>query len=217
MSDVNAAIQTVDQAMDMMEAFSREVHDLRAHMIFELKSFAAAHEQEQWTSEARRELLTQCDARAEELIREWTALCLNTIDLAMEAKQKMGEYICKLNKIASGEELNPGGAGYRVVIVDSRRYPQTAEHIKRAQDSGFPEFVTLKREGAAARRKDSLEAAEVRSIYDRDEWPMAVFLEGGSGANVVYVEGNDNRGAGSSIGWQMRGLPDGTRIRVRVI
>lgn len=46
---------------------------------------------------------------------------------------------------------------------------------------------------------------------------MAVFEEGGQGADVEYIEGHDNRGAGSSIGWQMRGFPDGSRVRVRVI
>ena len=46
---------------------------------------------------------------------------------------------------------------------------------------------------------------------------MAVFKEGGAGADVEYVDGHDNRGAGASLGWQMRGFPDGSRVRVRVI
>ena len=109
------------------------------------------------------------------------------------------------------------GPEYYVVIVDSRKHPQTAEHIKMAQTMGFPEFVTLGRTDAAERRKASLADVKASPIYDRDEWPMAVFEEGGQGANVVYIEGRDNRGAGSSIGWQMRGFPDGSRVRVRVI
>lgn len=46
---------------------------------------------------------------------------------------------------------------------------------------------------------------------------MAVFREGGAGANVVHLEEKDNRGAGSLIGWQMRKIPDGARVRIRVI
>ena len=103
------------------------------------------------------------------------------------------------------------------MIVDSDRYPQTAEHIMTAQTMGFPEFVTLGRTDAAVRRKASLAEVKASPIYDRDEWPMAVFEEGGHGASVVYVEGRDNRGAGSSISWQMRNFPDGSRVRVRVI
>ena len=34
---------------------------------------------------------------------------------------------------------------------------------------------------------------------------------------MIYVAGTDNRGAGSYMGWQMRGLPDGAKVRVRVI
>lgn len=45
----------------------------------------------------------------------------------------------------------------------------------------------------------------------------ACFKEGGAGAHVMYVAGTDNRGAGSYMGWQMRGLPDGAKVRVRVI
>ena len=134
----------------------------------------------------------------------------------------MADYIRKLNRINySGETTGFSGGGhgpeYYVVIVDSQKYPQTAEHIRMAQTMGFPEFVTLGRADAAERRKASLADVKTSSIYDRDEWPMAVFEEGGQGADVEYIEGRDNRGAGSSIGWQMRRFPDGSRVRVRVI
>ena len=98
---------------------------------------------------------------------------------------------------------------------------------------GFSEYVTLDRNGIDERRKKSLKNVDRNRIderrkkslknvdrnswFDRDEWPMAVFREGGAGANVVHLEDKDNRGAGSSIGWQMRKIPDGARVRIRVI
>lgn len=167
-------------------------------------------------------LLYQSNTRGSELEAEWVGLCKQTIDLVEDSKRVMANYIRKLNRINYSGGLtgfSSGGHGpeYYVVIVDSRKYPQTAEHIRMAQTMGFPEFVTLGRADAAERRKASLADVKASQIYDRDEWPMAVFEEGGQGANIVYIEGRDNRGAGSSIGWQMRGFPDGSRVRVRVI
>lgn len=164
----------------------------------------------------------QSSTRGSELEAEWVGLCKQTIDLVEDSKRVMADYIRKLNRINYSGGLTGFSSGghepkYYVVIVDSRKYPQTAEHIRMAQTMGFPEFVTLGRADAAERRKASLADVKASQIYDRDEWPMAVFEEGGQGANIVYIEGRDNRGAGSSIGWQMRGFPDGSRVRVRVI
>ena len=164
----------------------------------------------------------QSSTRGSELEAEWVGLCKQTIDLVEDSKRVMADYIRKLNRINYSGGLTGFSSGghepkYYVVIVDSRKYPQTAEHIRMAQTMGFPEFVTLGRADAAERRKASLVDVKASQIYDRDEWPMAVFEEGGQGANIVYIEGRDNRGAGSSIGWQMRGFPDGSRVRVRVI
>lgn len=167
-------------------------------------------------------LLYLTSTRGEELEFEWRGLCGQTIDLAEDSKRLMADYIRKLNRINySGETTGFSGGEhgpeYYVVIVDSQKYPQTAEHIRMAQTMGFPEFVTLGRADAAERRKASLADVKASPIYDRDEWPMAVFEEGGQGADVAYIEGRDNRGSGSSIGWQMRRFPDGSRVRVRVI
>ena len=158
----------------------------------------------------------QSSTRGSELEAEWVGLCKQTIDLVEDSKRVMADYIRKLNRINYSGGLTGFSSGghepkYYVVIVDSRKYPQTAEHIRMAQTMGFPEFVTLGRADAAERRKASLADVKASQIYDRDEWPMAVFEEGGQGANIVYIEGRDNRGAGSSIGWQMRGFPDGSR------
>lgn len=140
-----------------------------------------------------------------------------------DALHRCGVYLKKLNRIALSPDpgsitvSNHGDAPVFVCIVDSALYPETAEHIRVAQDIGFPDILTLDRGGAAERRKASLAPIKASRIWDRDEYPCACFKEGGAGAHVMYVAGTDNRGAGSYMGWQMRGLPDGTKVRVRVI
>ena len=253
MSDVNVIITAVDNGMDIMDGYEREVEDLRAHVAFNIQSVISVVQSEKALVEQRiddisysayddedtdfvqnadrlgrqREqfdgLLYQSIVRGNELQFEWVMLCGQSVSLAEDSKKVMADYIRKLNRInySGGLSAFSGGGGrgleYYVVIVDSKRYPQTAEHIRMAQTMGFPEFVTLGRADAVARRKASLANVKASPIYDRDEWPMAVFAEGGQGANVVYVEGHDNRGAGSSISWQMRNFPNGSRVRVRVI
>lgn len=140
-----------------------------------------------------------------------------------DALHRCGVYLKKLNRIALSPDpgsitvSNHGDVPVFVCIVDSALYPETAEHIRVAQDIGFPDILTLDRGGAAERRKASLAPIKASRIWDRDEYPCACFKEGGAGAHVMYVAGTDNRGAGSYMGWQMRGLPDGAKVRVRVI
>lgn len=57
---------------------------------------------------------------------------------------------------------------------------------------------------------------------DRDEVPMAFTKEGGrkapngrSASHIAYVDGSDNRGAGSSIGGRLRRYCSGTRFRLK--
>lgn len=96
-------------------------------------------------------------------------------------------------------------------------YPATFGHISDAIDLGHAKVVTIQRGTAKANRKTSLKKIKTKPGYDRDEWPMAMFKEGGDGASVRYIDPSDNRGAGSSIGNVLSELPDGTRIKVEVI
>lgn len=121
----------------------------------------------------------QSSTRGSELEAEWVGLCKQTIDLVEDSKRVMADYIRKLNRINYSGGLTGFSSGghepkYYVVIVDSRKYPQTAEHIRMAQTMGFPEFVTLGRADAAERRKASLADVKASQIYDRDEWPMSL-------------------------------------------
>ncbi|ELS32847.1 MULTISPECIES: putative Ig domain-containing protein [Pseudanabaena] len=102
------------------------------------------------------------------------------------------------------------------VIIDSNKYPESAQHVRDAQASGYPEELTIDRSGASKNRKDSLRGIDTVSGKDRDEYPPAVFQEGGSGSSVRPINPSDNRGAGSTIGHQIKDLPDGTKVRIVV-
>ncbi|WP_366942288.1 NucA/NucB deoxyribonuclease domain-containing protein [Amycolatopsis sp.] len=114
------------------------------------------------------------------------------------------------------------------MLIDENKYPESAEHVQEAQ-SGLiwrgddsqqkapkPEEVTIDRAGADDNRRESLNGIATRSgdDLDRDEYPPAMFAEGGAGASVKYIDASDNRGAGSSMGHQLRGLQDGDKVHI---
>ncbi|EHF8059391.1 hypothetical protein J3N71_004853 [Salmonella enterica subsp. enterica serovar Oranienburg] len=102
-----------------------------------------------------------------------------------------------------------------VVIINKSKYPESAKHIEDAQKAGYPNQLTIDRAGAVQRRKDALKGTPVTSGMDRDEYPPAMFQEGGKGASVRPVTSSDNRGAGACIGIQCRGLPDGSTVTIK--
>ncbi|MCB6344139.1 NucA/NucB deoxyribonuclease domain-containing protein [Enterocloster lavalensis] len=228
MSDFNVVISAVDRGMDMMDTYANELEDLRAHAAFDLNSLFDRVDRSirlcrcEYGLARLERLRYACETVGAELLSGWNASCVYCAELSEQGKYLMGQYVYNLSKIES-REAGGGVAGivppdsYIVCIVDSRRYPQTAEHIKAAQKSGMPELVTIGRSEASRRRKQSLAGVRASTVYDRDEYPMALFCEGGAGADIAYIEGADNRGAGSCISWQLRGFSDGTRVRVRVI
>jgi len=94
----------------------------------------------------------------------------------------------------------------------SNRYPKTAQHIRRAIAKGESAICTIERKGAEENRSKSLSGIPTKKGYDRDEWPMAMCAEGGSGADIAYVPPADNRGAGSWIKNQLDVYRDGTAV-----
>ncbi|MDK9757098.1 hypothetical protein KIV40_17220 [Vibrio sp. D173a] len=103
------------------------------------------------------------------------------------------------------------------VEVSLSRHPEAAKHIQDAQAAGHPKTLTIDRANAPANRKASLKGVPTKKGLDRDEYPPAMFKEGGAGASVRHINPRDNRGAGSCIGGQCSGLPDGTRVRIDVV
>ncbi|SDQ00826.1 intein C-terminal splicing region/intein N-terminal splicing region [Mucilaginibacter sp. OK268] len=100
------------------------------------------------------------------------------------------------------------------VSISKSDYPETAKHIEDAIASGKPNVVTIERDGAKANRATSLRGVKTKPNLDRDEWPMAMFKEGGKGASVRHINPGDNRGAGSAIGNALSDYPDGTVVKI---
>jgi hypothetical protein len=116
-----------------------------------------------------------------------------------------------------------------VVYVDPSEYPETALHIRQAQEGlswrgdqqlekDQPERLTIDRdaEHMNARAKDALRGIPSKGAIglDRDTYPGAMFSQGGTGASVKYVWGKDSQGAGHAIAAQTRGLANGSDVMV---
>ena len=101
------------------------------------------------------------------------------------------------------------------VTIPSNRYPETSKHIRDAQKAGHPDILTIDRSGAKSRRKDSIGGLNKIPGKDLDEYPPAMFKEGGKGASVRPINSSDNRGSGAYLGNKLRNYPDGTRVKIK--
>jgi hypothetical protein len=102
------------------------------------------------------------------------------------------------------------------IRISRSRHPESAQHIEDAINSGKPDTLTLDRKGAAANRREALRETKTTPGKDRDEYPPAMFKEGGDGASVRPIEPKDNRGSGACIGAQCKDVSDGSRVRIKI-
>lgn len=100
--------------------------------------------------------------------------------------------------------------------IDGSKHPEAAQHASDAQKAGQPDTLTVDRAGAKNRR-EATSGTKPAAKKDRDEYPPAVTKEGGRGASVRPISPRDNRGAGASIGNQIKNVPDGGKIKIKVI
>lgn len=100
--------------------------------------------------------------------------------------------------------------------MSKSKYPESTKHIQDAINNGQPDTLTINRSGAKNNRKASLKGIDKVPGADLDEYPPAMFKEGGSGASVRSINPSDNRGAGSTMGHALRKYPDGTKVRIRI-
>lgn len=107
--------------------------------------------------------------------------------------------------------------GTVVVEVSKDKYPESAQHAQEAIESGQPEVLTIDRSNAADHRKQALSGQTRVPGMDLDEYPPAMFAEGGSGASVKPIPSSDNRGAGASIGNQLRGYENGRKVIIKFV
>ncbi|MGH8223510.1 MAG: RHS repeat-associated core domain-containing protein [Woeseiaceae bacterium] len=103
------------------------------------------------------------------------------------------------------------------VEIPRSRYPEGAAHVEAAQAAGHPSRLTIDRPGTPANRSAAQAGHERPQGMDLDEYPPAMFREGGAGASVRPMTPAQNRGMGACIGNQCRGLPDGTQVDIVVV
>ena len=108
-----------------------------------------------------------------------------------------------------------------VLTLDKSEYKDTFGHIEDYITGKIPgkkanDIFTIDRDMASAQRAKSLDGVPTKKGFDRDEFPMAMFKEGGTGASIRYITPSDNRGAGSSIGKALTDYPNGTRVKIVV-
>lgn len=131
----------------------------------------------------------------------------------------------------------PGGSFFFTVSLVERRLPPYGEDWNlsrglggdisidsgilangrtRGKVMGFAGAQPILRAGAAANRQASTGALDKVAGKQLDEYPSAMFREGGAGASVRPINPRDNMSAGACIGNACRGLPDGTRIQIKI-
>ncbi len=98
--------------------------------------------------------------------------------------------------------------------VSKSKHPESHQHLEDAIANGTNTSGTIDRKGASQRRRENLKGTKPEKGKDRDEVPPAVIDNGGTGTSVKPIDPSDNRGAGGSIGQQIKNLPDGTKVRV---
>ncbi|MDX2173676.1 MAG: RHS repeat-associated core domain-containing protein [Bacteroidota bacterium] len=119
-----------------------------------------------------------------------------------------------INNSQAESNGNVSSSGVKKVYIDKTKYPEAAKHIDDAQASGQPIGGIVDRAGASARRREALKDIKTVSNKDRDEYPPAILSTGGKGSSVRLIDKSDNRGAGASMGNQLRDVPDGTQVEL---
>jgi RHS repeat-associated protein len=135
-------------------------------------------------------------------------------------------YVSGNQVLVHNQCYTPSGNAYDVEVQISRqRWPESASHIEDAQNAGHDEVLTIDRGGASQNRREwqSLGKYPTRTGFDRDEYPPAMFQEGGADASIRYISPSDNRSCGSFFGnflrWTNGGsaYPNGTRVWFNVV
>ncbi|NEV63490.1 hypothetical protein G3446_16615 [Thiorhodococcus minor] len=114
-------------------------------------------------------------------------------------------------------QLAKAGKAAKNIPVSRARYGEAADHISDAQRAGHPDVLTIARPGAPANRNASIGGLPRVPGKQLDEYPPAMFKEGGAGASVRPINPRDNMGAGACIGNACRALPDGARVKIKVV
>ena len=107
-----------------------------------------------------------------------------------------------------------------VLTISRKNFSDNNEaliHIELYMQSTGKNTFTYEPNNAKSQRKDSLKGIETKKGYDRDEFPMAIFKEGGKGASVMHINPSDNRSVGSAIGGALRGNETGSKVKIVIV
>lgn len=110
-----------------------------------------------------------------------------------------------------------GDDGVVDVEIPREKYPDYADHVEGAIANGQPDTLTIDRSNANSNRNASIVGYDKVPGMDLDEYPPAMFAEGGSGASVRPMDPYNNRGAGSTIGGLLRGFDNGQQVRIKFV
>ena len=123
---------------------------------------------------------------------------------------------------ATADEAPPEEAATEEVVeiggfLEGDERQEAAEHAQDAVDAGASTTGVIDRPGARGRRRDRLAGRQTVPGHDLDEFPPAVIRPDNPGAfSVRPVPLSPNRSSGSKLRWELDGLPDGTRVKIRV-
>ncbi|MGF7075122.1 DUF6443 domain-containing protein [Mucilaginibacter sp. 3215] len=118
--------------------------------------------------------------------------------------------------IITGKGEDKGDPPPVEIGISKSKYPESAQHLEDAIKNGVNPEGVVDRTGGPKRRKEKLKSVDVVPGKDRDEVPPAVIDNGTGGSSVRPITPSDNRGAGGSIGQQLKPLPNGTKVKMVV-
>ncbi len=102
-------------------------------------------------------------------------------------------------------------------FLKGKKRADARRHAQDAVDRGCCVTGVIDRPGAAARRRERLRNVQTAPGFDRDEFPPAVIRpDKPAKVSVDLVESGANRSSGAVLGNEIKDLPDGTRVKVRV-
>ncbi len=75
-------------------------------------------------------------------------------------------------------------------------------------------WIVRAQKGSGKRRRSVSLRCQVQTAT---KYPPAVFKEGGKGSSVRHIPSSDNRGAGGSMGRQLKKFKDGAKVVIKTV
>ncbi|MHB8886961.1 MAG: NucA/NucB deoxyribonuclease domain-containing protein [Methylovirgula sp.] len=117
---------------------------------------------------------------------------------------------------ASDSAAAGAGGVAKTIEISPDRFGEAAEHARDAIQAGKPDVLTIDRSGRNANRAAATGGFMKVPGMHLDEYPPAMFKEGGAGASVRAISPHDNMSLGAYIGFSCRRLPNGARIKIKI-